>query len=83
VTFRLVTLEEAFAAARTARDRIAGLPALLQPFQPELTSERLLRLNLIDGVVKAQGPLGQVMYGRLRLEASSAMRPAKKRNSTS
>jgi biotin-dependent carboxylase-like uncharacterized protein len=57
VTFATVTIEEAFAAARAMRDRIAALPALLKPLQPELTSERLLGLNLIDGVVKAEGPL--------------------------
>jgi biotin-dependent carboxylase-like uncharacterized protein len=59
VTFRVVPLEEAFAAARSMRERIAGLPSLLRPLQPELTSERLLGLNLIDGVVKAEGSSDQ------------------------
>jgi biotin-dependent carboxylase-like uncharacterized protein len=54
VRFKVVTIEEAFNAARRMRDLIANLPALIAPLQPEMTSERLLGLNLIDGVVSAE-----------------------------
>jgi biotin-dependent carboxylase-like uncharacterized protein len=56
VSFRVVTLEEAVQAARRLHDQIAALPAHLAPLQPEMTSERLLGLNLIDGVVSADAP---------------------------
>jgi biotin-dependent carboxylase-like uncharacterized protein len=56
VRFRVVTIEEALQAARRMRDQIEGLPSLITPLQPEMTSERLLGLNLIDGVVSADAP---------------------------
>lgn len=53
VRFIRVSIEDAIEAARQMRLRIAGLHNQLAPLQPELTSERLLSLNLIDGVVSA------------------------------
>lgn len=53
IRFVPVTVEEAITAASLLRAKLDGLPALLAPTQPELSSERLLGLNLIDGVVSA------------------------------
>ncbi|WP_439495793.1 biotin-dependent carboxyltransferase family protein [Bosea sp. (in: a-proteobacteria)] len=58
VRFVRVSVEEAIEAARQMRKRIVELRNNLAPRQPELTSERLLSLNLIDGVVSAEGPRG-------------------------
>jgi biotin-dependent carboxylase-like uncharacterized protein len=52
--FRIVSMEEAIEAARLMKNLIDNLTAKLAPLQNELSSERLLSLNLIDGVVSAQ-----------------------------
>lgn len=54
VSFAVVTLEEAIAAARRLHAEIEGLRAKLIPLAAPLTSERLLGLNLIGGVTSAQ-----------------------------
>lgn len=58
VRFVRVSVEEAIEAARRMRERIAELRNDLAPLQSELTSERLLSLNLIDGVVSAEAARG-------------------------
>ncbi len=50
VRFILVSREEAVAAARARRQRLETLPARLVPAGSALSTERLLSLNLIDGV---------------------------------
>ena len=50
VRFSAVTLDEAVAAARLARKRMARTLSAIRSFSPEPTAESLLRANLIDGI---------------------------------
>jgi biotin-dependent carboxylase-like uncharacterized protein len=61
VRFACVTLAEAIAAAREARAVIDGLAAGLASLAAPLTSERLLSLNLIDGVASATANEAQAL----------------------
>jgi biotin-dependent carboxylase-like uncharacterized protein len=53
VRFRIVSMEEAVNAARLVRNLIDEFASKLAPLKVELSSEHLLSLNLIDGVVSA------------------------------
>lgn len=56
VRFAVVDMDEAIAAARRMQDAIAALADGLVPAGAALTSERLLSLNLVGGVVSAAQP---------------------------
>jgi biotin-dependent carboxylase-like uncharacterized protein len=56
--FRAVDREEALAAARRLRDWREALPAALVPVRFEPTTERLLEVNLIGGMIDAHAPHG-------------------------
>ena len=58
--FQAVTVEEATDAHRAFTELIGNLPALVETEIPGgiLDSERLLSLNLIDGMVLAGTPAG-------------------------
>jgi len=59
--FQAVSAEEATAAHRAFAELIGNLPALMETAIPGgvMDSERLLSLNLIDGIVLAGTPAGR------------------------
>ncbi len=56
VRFSAVSREEAVVEARRLKDWIAALPQALMPLHFDLTTEHLLSMNLIGGVVDALKP---------------------------
>ncbi len=56
VRFKAVKRDEAVAAARRLKERIASLPSSLTPVRFNLTTEHLLSRNLIGGTIDALAP---------------------------
>ncbi len=56
IRFTAIGADAALAAHRAFRQLIVGLPALMRPAGAVLDSERLLSLNLVDGMVDAINP---------------------------